>query len=188
VAEGAVTNLSAHPQLVRRLLRHAGISAKSAPAINMPTASSSTITYTPPSKITAHRRHDALIGPVRIRLETCGWQAVPFDVAPRRVDLAMAKGRRVLLIEFKTITRSTFKPVREAFAQLHEYDWRNQMLHPRDLRKVHRWAVFERRPDDDDIQFLEDSGLLVSWASKRSRRLVHGDETQRRLLRLSVST
>jgi len=153
----------------------------------MPTASASTITYTPPSKVTAYRRHDALIGPVRTRLETCGWQPDRFDVAPMHVDLAMAKGHRVLLIEFKTISGATRKPVREAFAQLHEYAWRHQMRNPNDVRKVHSWAVFERRPGDDDIHFLEDSGLLVSWASTQARRLLHGDETRRRLLRLSVS-
>lgn len=182
----AVAGIHAHPKLVARLQRHADL-APAGPTTKAP-ATASTITYTPPRRITVHRRHDALIGPVRTRLETCGWRIDPFVVRPRRVDLAMAKGKRVLLIEFKTIGRSTFQAVRDAFAQLHEYRWRYRSLQPADGRDIDMWAVLERRPEDDDVRFLEDLGLLVSWASPAGRRLDHGVGTLRRLRRLSIST
>lgn len=183
----AVENLSNHPQLVRRLERHTKSSPTKAKMPGAERAKTSTITYCPPRKVTVYRRHDALIWPVQTRLETCGWAKIVFDVRPRRVDLAMGKRKVVLLIEFKTVARSASKAVREAFAQLCEYDWRHGMLHPRDTSKVHRWAVFERQPSKDDVRFLEDSRILVSWANSTAKRLIHGKETRERLIELSVA-
>lgn len=126
------------------------------------------------------------INPLQTRLTTCGWHRIDFDVAPMLVDLAMARRKRVLLIEFRTITCSTSKPVREAFAQLHEYRWRHRMLHPQDRWNVDLWAVFEKCPNDDDIGFLEDSGVLVSWVSREARRFLHGKDTREQLETLSI--
>lgn len=182
----AVANLSPHPGLIRRLERQSGAVSGKTPVAQFAKAKGGTITYVPPAQITVHRRHDALIGPVATRLGTCGWHSIPFDVSPMRADLAVAKKKCILLIEFKTIARFTFRPVREAFAQLHEYSWRHRMLHPQERRKIELWAVLERRPSDDDIRLLEDSGVLVSWASSKARRLIHGSQTTHRLARLSI--
>ena len=178
----AVANISGHSALIRRLERHAMTSQSATSASKAPT----TLTYTPPGSVTVHRRHDSLITPVRTRLETRGWAQTPFDVAPRRVDLAMAKGSHILLAEFKTIGRSTYKPVREAFAQLHEYAWRRRALQKKDNRQVLLWAIFESKPQQDDVEFLEDADVLVSWANRSTTRIQHGKTSQRRLARLGV--
>jgi len=185
----AVGDLTPHARLVARLLRHASLPGiPSAPPSGAHKRSASTITYTPPKSVKAYLRHDAMIHPVRTRLETCGWELVEFRVPPKRVDLAMAKGKQVLLMEFKTITGSTARPVRDAFSQLHEYVWRYRRLHHTDSKRIHMWAIFERQPSDADVAFLEDSSLLVSWPSKPARRLLHSRHTHDRLRALGVVT
>jgi hypothetical protein len=184
----AVANMAPHTALVNELLERAGRGKGRAPRKAAPKARSSTITYSPPASVTVRRRHDALIDPVRTRLETSGWSVDPFDVNPRRVDLAMRKGRHLLLMEFKTFNASPRAAVREAFAQLHEYRWRYERAHPSLRRTIHPWSIFERRPDDDDVAFLEAFDVLVSWADRSRRRMTHGDRTLPKLRSVGVAT
>ena len=184
---GAVADLSPHPALVRALCRQAGLSAGQSAAPSPAKSKASTLTYTPPAQITVRRRHDAMILPVQVRLETCGWARTPFNVKPKRVDLAMKKGRNLLLAEFKTITGSTAQPVRDAFAQLREYAWRYRRSNG-STPSLHLWAVFERQPVGDEIAFLEAEGIFVSWASRQNRRINHAPHSRSRLQRLGVAT
>jgi hypothetical protein len=184
----AVANLTPHTALLKELLERAGRGSGRAARKPAPKATSSTITYSPPASVIVRRRHDALIDPVRTRLETSGWSVDPFDVNPRRVDLAMRKGRHLLLMEFKTFNASPRAAVREAFAQLHEYRWRYQRAHPNLRRTIHPWSIFERKPDDDDVAFLEAFDVLVSWADRSRRRMSHGDRTLPKLRSVGVAT
>lgn len=141
-------------------------------------AAPSTISYTPIKKnITVRRRHDALMVPLQTRLLADGWKEVTIDVKPKFVDLAVRKGRKTVIIEAKTIGTSTTIEARGAFAQLAEYSWRFQRGKP--SADVVKWALFERKPSDDDVEFLEHYGLLVSWASASKRVLEHGARTLR---------
>lgn len=183
----AVADLTPHVTLVRRLLRQANINASNtskAPVGKRPVPT--TLTYLPPRQVTVRRRHDALIWPVKTRLETSGWRVSPFPVKPKRFDLAMAKGRDILLAEFKTVGSATRQPVRDAFAQLHEYAWRHRQMTSHDPRRVWLWAVFERAPSAEEVGFLEDHDILVSWASRARKRVLHGPRSGAMLSQLGA--
>lgn len=182
----AVADLKPHSPLVRALRRQAALGGQPDRTSN-PTPSS-TITYSPPRQITVYRRHDAMISPVRTRLETCGWRVEPFDIKPKRVDLSMRKGSNILLAEFKTVTGSTAQPVRDAFAQLKEYAWRYRNASARSRRfHLQLWAVLEKQPTADEVAFLEAEGVLVSWANRRNRRINHAALSRSRLARVGVA-
>jgi hypothetical protein len=170
------------PALRQAVLRHLGskgvVSTKSPPSGRTPPVVERTISYTPPKRVTARLRHDAVIEPLRTRLEARGWARVDFDVRPKRVDLAMKKGRQVVLVEAKTLgaRSSTTGEARAAFAQLADYSWRYWREHRNAVTA--RWALFERKPNDDDVEFLEHHGILVTWASTQRRVLIHGPRTK----------
>jgi hypothetical protein len=186
----AVVDLTPHSSLLKLLHAHAGLAkVRQLPAKKSQRSKRSSLTYTPPRKVTVDRRHDAMIYPVQTRLETCGWSVFTFRLSQRRrADLAMMKSKRILLIEFKTIKASTTQPVRDAFSQLHEYKWRYRNRYPSARNAIHLWAIFERQPSADDLSFLEDSGLLVSWVDKKMRRVLHNERTRDRLDALGVAT
>jgi hypothetical protein len=168
------------PRLARDLAAHAGTNApspKKRPKSSYGTNATTTISYTPPTKITAVRRHDAVLRPLMNRLETAGWEAMALDVGTRRVDLAMRRGRDVVLVEAKTVSNGTRAEVRSAFAQLSEYLWLFGRTNPQERSRVRPWALFEQAPAPDEIEFLEDHKILVTWADGRRRRFVHGPTT-----------
>lgn len=168
------------PALARRLADHTGSSAH-LPSVDARTSyangKTSTITYQRPKVVTVHRRHDALLRPLLIRLQASGWKESKVDVQTKRVDLAMRLGRQTLIVEAKTVNSDTSQEVRSAFAQLEEYAWRLQRGSRNQKRRVMLWALFEKQPTSDEIQFLEDHAILVSWATPRAGRIVHSVQT-----------
>lgn len=164
------------PELAKTLLRHSRSAArKPSPPIKgkYGTAVSSTISYTPPKSVRAHLRHDALLRPFERRFETAGWKNAAFDIGSKRADLVVQRGNDLVVVEAKTISKSTSDAVRAAFAQLCEYAWlytqrENSVLTPL------KWALFESEPDAQAVQFLEDHDIVVSWSSKSKRRFFHG--------------
>jgi len=138
----------------------------------------STISYKRPTKkITIHRRHDALLRPLRTRLQSVGGKETKVDVQSKHVDLAMKVGRTTLVVEAKTVSSDTPLEVRAALAQLLEYRWRMQRHKSSSKSDVVLWALFERPPSEDEIEFLEDQSILVSWAASRLQRICHGPQT-----------
>ena len=102
---------------------------------------------------------------------------MPFDVGSMKVDLAMGRKGRIVLVEAKTFNASSSEAVRAAFAQLAEYSWRYCDLNRSSSKSIRRWALLETEPTQDEVRFLEDHGVLVSWASKSTRRIIHGPMT-----------
>lgn len=158
-------------QLAARLHRHA---ESDPPRPDSQAPVRTTIVYTPPAAISADLRHDAMLLPFQIRLSTAGWAKTDIDIRPMKADLVMRLNGRLLLIEGKTVTGSTRQPVRDAFAQLHEYDWRYKRTIPVG-EPIIRWALLESEPKDDEVAFLEAHDIHVSWISKG--RFVHGPRT-----------
>ena len=171
--------------LARQLNRH----ARTRPSRRMTTSESeakdsyatgktSTISYKrPTTRITIHRRHDALLRPLKARLQSIGGREAKVNVQPKRVDLAMKVGRTTLVVEAKTVSSDTSLEVRAALSQLLEYRWRMQRHKSSSKSDVVLWALFERPPSEDEIEFLEDQSILVSWAASRLQRICHGPQT-----------
>jgi hypothetical protein len=82
-----------------------------------------------------------------------------------------------VLVEAKTVNGATGEPVRAAFAQLAEYQWRYEKRASPTRAKVVPWALFETQPNPDEIEFLEDHGVRVSWANSQLRRFSYGPAT-----------
>jgi hypothetical protein len=171
--------------LARQLNRHARIRPSKRVTASEPNTKASyangkqsTISYKRPTKrITIHRRHDALLRPLKARLQSIGGRESKVKVQSKRVDLAVKLGRTTLIVEAKTISSDTSPEVRAAFAQLFEYRWRIQRGERSARSDVQLWALFEKRPTDDEIGFLEDQSILVSWAAASQRRICHGPHT-----------
>jgi len=140
---------------------------------------SSTISYTRPKTVTVRRRHDAILRPLKIRLDVEGWTESRVNVQPKQVDLAMSKGHWMLIVEAKTVNHATSTEVRAAFAQLTEYAWRIRSQSHKASHKLLLWSLFEKQPEEDEIRFLEDHGILVSWVSSGRRRIYHSPKTAR---------
>lgn len=140
---------------------------------------SSTISYTRPRTVTVRRRHDAVLRPLKTRLEAEGWTESRVNIQPKQVDLAMSKGHQTLIVEAKTVNQVTSTEVRAAFAQLTEYAWRIRQRHEKKAQKLLLWSLFEKQPEEDEIRFLEDHGILVSWVSRGRRRIYHSAKTAR---------
>jgi hypothetical protein len=102
---------------------------------------------------------------------------VRVNVQTKRVDLAMRLGSITIIVEAKTSSGSSSQDVRDAFSQLKEYAWRVQKSRRNSPASMIVWALFEVRPDDDAVSFLEDHGVFVSWADARKRRIVHSRRT-----------
>ena len=143
------------------------------------TGVSSTISYVPPAVVTVSRRHDAILLPLKIRLESEGWVEAAVDVQSKRVDLAMKKGNATIIVEAKTVSGTTAIEVRSAFAQLVEYGWRTERRARSPRSKPLLWALFETQPKSEEIEFLEDQSILVSWVSKTNKRVIHSGKTGR---------
>ena len=141
------------------------------------TGVSSTISYTRTGKVTVERRHDAMLHPLKIRLNANGWVEVGVDVQSKRVDLAMRKGATTIIVEAKTVSGATVGEVRSAFAQLMEYGWRVERRGKSKGMRATLWALFEKEPKLEEIEFLEDHNLLVSWISKKNKRVIHSKKT-----------
>jgi hypothetical protein len=165
-------------ELARSIRLQAGGTPKREPAqqTKYGNAKKSTIAYTPPKSVTVNRRHDALLRPVETRLASAGWELHRFDIGAKSADLVMQRNGELILIEAKTIGATTNKAVREAFAQLAEYTWRYRDSSSKVL-PVTRWALFESEPAEDEIRFLEDHDIRVTWAARSARRLIHGPAT-----------
>lgn len=164
--------------LGKLLMRHATHPAAPQLPVNGKYGSAvpSSVSYTPPTSVTVRLRHDALLRPFERRLISAGWKPEPFNIGAKRADLVMRRGSKLLLVEAKTIGSSTNEAVRAAFAQLAEYAWLYQKGHPKGPVAA-QWALFESRPTEDEVRFLEDHGVQVTWASRSSRRLVHSAGT-----------
>ena len=173
--------------LANKLLRHLASEFKGPQKTKFVTSGyalgvSSTISYTYPlRKVTVRRRHDEIMRPLKTRLESEGWQAVQVDVKTKRVDLAMKRKNYTIILEAKTISGSSSEAVRAAFAQLKEYGWRVERSKRKDTNLI-LWALFEKEPKSDEIEFLEDQEIYVSWISQGKKRLIHGDHTSRKEL------
>lgn len=142
-------------------------------------AKASSVSYTPPKSVTVNRRHDALLRPFETRLESAGWVSHPFKIGSKSADLVVRRKNQLLLIEAKTVSQSTTKPVREAFAQLAEYSWRYRQA-AREPLPVTMWALFESELATDEVRFLEDNDIRVTWASHSMRRFIHGPNTAKK--------
>jgi hypothetical protein len=166
-------------RLATKLSRHAdapGASKKPASSARYGSAVESTISYTPPTSVKVSRRHDAILRPFERRMITAGWTSTDLKLGSKRADLVMRRDRELAIIEAKTISGSTNDAVRAAFAQLAEYAWLHQQTAPKELPAT-RWALFEREPSSEEIRFLEDHGVRVTWASRTRHRLFHGPAT-----------
>lgn len=141
------------------------------------TGQSSSITYRRPKVVTVHRRHDALLRPLLIRLQSNGWKEIQVNVQNKRVDLAVKRRERTLIVEAKTVGSNTSQEVRAAFAQLAEYAWRIGQGRGRRGQDPLLWALFEKQPTHDEIRFLEHHSILVSWATPRSGCITHSLRT-----------
>ena len=141
------------------------------------TGQSSTITYRRPKVITVHRRHDALLRPLLIRLQSSGWKEIQVNVQNKRVDLAVKRRERTLIVEAKTVGSDTSQEVRAAFAQLAEYAWRLGQGQGHRGQDPLLWALFEKQPRYDEIRFLEHHSILVSWATPSGGRITHSLRT-----------
>ena len=167
--------------LARQLLHH--LKDRSTPSTTKDpkgkyaTGQSSTISYTPPRKITLRRRHDSILLPLKIRLESDGWKEIAIDVRPKRVDLAMSKGGKTVIVEAKTVSGQTIDEVRAAFSQLVEYGWRAKRQMKSIKEQPVLWALFEKEPKPEEVEFLHDQSILVSWVSKSGRRVIHSLQT-----------
>lgn len=172
------------PKLAAQIRQHVGgkvlLGKESVAAPTYATGVTSTLSYTPPKKVTAFLRHDSLIRPFMGRLMSSGWTPMAFDVGSKKVDLAMSRRGRILLLEAKTVNGSTSGAVRSAFAQLAEYSWLHSDRNGIPTSTITQWGLFERRPSEDEIRFLEAQGVMVTWALPSARRLVHGIATARR--------
>jgi hypothetical protein len=137
-----------------------------------------TIIYKLPKHRTVRLRHDAIVRPLMIRLKSVGWKAVEFDLGrgAKKVDLAVARKKQVILIEVKTSTGPSIGSVRDAFAQLHEYRWLNSRT-TQPHEKLQLWAVFESEPKPEEVQFLEDHNIIVTWVIRRLGRFAHGQRS-----------
>jgi hypothetical protein len=142
----------------------------------------SSVTYTPPKTITARRRHDSLIRPLQTRLKADGWKPVRVNVRPMQVDLAMRRGNRTLIVEAKTVSGATGPQTRAAFAQLCEYNWRLSRTSSTTSTRPILWALFEKEPEADEIEFLEHHKILVSWVSRKKGRFFHGPATAKQAI------
>lgn len=165
--------------LAKRLLRR----SQTAPERPKPPANgkygaavASNVSYTPPKSVNVHRRHDALLRPFERRLISAGWTTAPFDIGTKKVDLAMRRKNELVVVEAKTISKSTNDAVRAAFAQLAEYAWLHQQAH-RKAPAALKWALFESEPAEQEVRFLEDHDIIVTWASKSKRRFFHGPKS-----------
>jgi len=166
-------------KMVKELHKHTTDRLPTPPPPNSSKPVVTTIHWFPPQgKITAVLRHDALLESLKERLLSCGWKQSSVNVDTKRVDLAVKKGRTTIIVEAKTIKHRSAQDVRNAFSQLFEYRWRStkNQSHP---KPVLLWALFEQEPKADEVQFLEDHGLLVSWASRGYKRILHGPSTGR---------
>jgi hypothetical protein len=110
-------------------------------------------------------------------LQSIGGRESKVNVQSKRVDLAMKLGRTTLIVEAKTVRADTAPEVRAALAQLLEYRWRMQRHKSSSKSDVVLWALFERPPSEDEIGFLEDQSILVSWAASSQQRICHGPQT-----------
>jgi len=149
---------------------------------------SSTISYTRPKTVTVRRRHDAILRPLKTRLDVEGWTESRVNVQPKQVDLAMSKGRCTLIVEAKTVSHATSTEVRAAFAQLTEYAWRIRRESGGEETRLVLWSLFEKKPEDDEIRFLEDHDILVSWVSQGRKRVLHSPKTARHRIALSLGS
>jgi len=178
------------PALSQALLNHSkkgtSSSAAAKPTVAYGAGFSSNIPYTPPKAFTVHRRHDALLRPMMNRLESSGWRAVKFDVGSKKVDLAMGRGGKIILVEAKTFNESSSQAVRGAYAQLAEYAWKYCEINQASAKSILRWALFESPPTVDEIRFLEAHDVLVSWALKAKRRLIHGPGTNSKAIAVGL--
>jgi hypothetical protein len=144
--------------------------------------SESSVTYTPPKTMTLRRRHDSLIRPLQTRLKADGWKPVRVNVKPMQVDLAMRRGNRTLIVEAKTVSGATSPQTRAAFAQLCEYNWRLSRTSSTTSTRPILWALFEKEPEADEIEFLEHHKILVSWVSRKKGRFFHGPATTKQAI------
>lgn len=169
------------PPLAGQLAKHTMSPSQSGPLTpwkgKYATGVRSTITYTRPKEVTVKRRHDAMLNPLKIRLSSNGWIEVGVDVQSKRVDLAMKKGLTTIIVEAKTVSGATVGEVRSAFAQLMEYGWRVERRGKSKSARATLWALFEKEPKLDEIEFLEDHDILVSWISKKNKRVIHSKKT-----------
>jgi len=167
------------PTLARQLANHTGNPFDTASAetgSSYANGKTSTITYQRPKTVTVHRRHDAMLRPLMIRLQSSGWKELKVNIQNKRVDLAMGLGSQTLIVEAKTVKSNTSQEVRGAFAQLEEYAWRLRQGQSK-KRRLLLWALFEKEPTTDEIHFLEDHSILVSWVTRRGKRLVHSSQS-----------
>jgi hypothetical protein len=113
--------------------------------------------------------HDTLLGPIERSLNRSGYHVGVIDTGPTQVDLAARKRSRMILVEGKKVSSPTGRSeARAAFAQLHEYRW-TFSLRQKTSPSFILWAAFSRQPSIDIVQFLEDSGIIVSWKGPRDR-------------------
>ncbi len=176
--------------LAKDLVGHVGAIANSSSSPTVPVYGGGhigTITYKLPQHKTARLRHDAIVRPLMIRLESVGWKTVGFDLGlgSKKVDLAVTRKNHVLLIEVKTFSGPSIGPVRDAFAQLHEYRWLNSRT-KQAHRMVKLWAVFESEPKPEEVQFLEAARITVSWVVERLGRFAHGPRSINTIQALKV--
>ena len=176
-AQGAMYRVP--ERLAKELNKHTdGQSAPPTPSNSSKPVITTIHWFPPKGKITAVLRHDVLLESLKERLLSSGWKQSPLNVDTKRVDLAVKKGSTTIIVEAKTIKHRSAQDVRDAFSQLSEYRWRSTRNQGY-LKPVLLWALFEKEPKKDEVQFLEDHGLLVSWASRRHKRILHGPRTGR---------
>jgi hypothetical protein len=167
-------------KVARQLQKYSRLSIKDMPPVSEPRygeGSESSVTYTPPKTVTARRRHDSLIRPLQTRLKAVGWKPVRVNVKPMQVDLAMRRGNKTHIVEAKTVSGATGPQARAAFAQLCEYSWRLSRASSKTSVQPVLWAIFEKEPNREEIQFLEHYKILVSWTSRSKGRFFHGHAT-----------
>jgi len=172
-------------KVARQLQTYSRLSIKEMPRVPEPKygeGSESSVTYTPPKTVTARRRHDSLIRPLQTRLKAVGWRPVRVNVKPMQVDLAMRRGSRTLIVEAKTVSGATGPQTRAAFAQLCEYNWRLSRTSSTTSTRPILWVLFEKEPRRDEINFLEDHGICVSWVSRKRGRFFHGPATAKQAI------
>lgn len=114
--------------------------------------------------------HDTLLEPAAKFLEDNGFKPGTRNFEKLQVDLVGTRKKQVIIAEGKTNKKGTGREeARQAFGQLFEYRW----LFKREIAEkleYSLWVIFQKRPDRQVLEFLEDHDFLVSWIENKSVR------------------
>lgn len=184
--KAAVVGLDRYPRLVGELERWVATRRQELRATLQPLGLRTRRLVSVPAgrKGIADLRHDDVLARVHRTLLAAEFDVGVPKTGPVRADLVAIKGTQALLVEAKTLRAGSAgrDEARAALGQLLEYRWWLRRDASWAGFRITPWAVFERQPDAQVVEFLESERILVSWCKERHLRHARGSAARLRAI------